>query len=205
MAGPEGESKKVNTNGYKIEYTSRYDDYNLEVIPELSGWKDYITPLNVYELSKYDLVVISTGSHWRRSSSGIDVSSKKSVFNAVQERILALSKLNVKTRIIWKGPDVNHWSQDVRYNPWNKPCANRTNAVLNDNLQLWIREALTTLSTNSRVEFFDVYNLTSSRPDAHPQDLIHMNEKYDCLHWCLPGVPDVWNSILFSFLCPVSS
>ena len=125
LAGPEGESKKVNTNGYKIEYTSRYDDYNLEVIPELSGWKDYITPLNVYELSKYDLVVISTGSHWRRSSSGIDVSSKKSVFNAVQERILALSKLNVKTRIIWKGPDVNHWSQDVRYNPWNKPCANQ--------------------------------------------------------------------------------
>ncbi|KAL8528273.1 hypothetical protein ACS0TY_005904 [Phlomoides rotata] len=36
------------------------------------------------------------------------------------------------------------------------------------------------------------------RVDAHP-GVIAKNES-DCLHWCLPGVPDVWNQLLYAYI-----
>lgn len=42
------------------------------------------------------------------------------------------------------------------------------------------------------------------RHDGHPS--AHMNKSIDgivirdCVHWCLPGVPDAWSEILLAFL-----
>jgi len=49
--------------------------------------------------------------------------------------------------------------------------------------------------------FLDVSLLTQLRPDAHPQNFASPQRTTgDCTHWCLAGVPDSWNLLLFSSL-----
>ena len=61
-----------------------------------------------------------------------------------------------------------------------------------------------------KVEYMNITQLSGYREDAHPsiyrpfanfalRDITP--EKYaDCLHWCLPGVPDIWNQILYAYI-----
>lgn len=56
------------------------------------------------------------------------------------------------------------------------------------------------LSTMAKpVYLLDVTALSELRKDAHPS-------KYgggpglDCSHWCIPGLPDTWNQLLYAAL-----
>ncbi|CAA0836261.1 Protein trichome birefringence-like 34 [Striga hermonthica] len=63
-----------------------------------------------------------------------------------------------------------------------------------------------------KVEYLNVTNLSDYRKDGHPsiyrkfrhppsdEQLADPKSYSDCVHWCLPGVPDVWNHILFSHI-----
>ncbi|KAK9726114.1 hypothetical protein RND81_05G191400 [Saponaria officinalis] len=59
------------------------------------------------------------------------------------------------------------------------------------------------LSNTSHVSTLDVTYLSLQRKDGHPS-LYYMGEKpapmhrQDCSHWCLPGVPDTWNELLYA-------
>lgn len=58
------------------------------------------------------------------------------------------------------------------------------------------------------VTYLNITRLTDYRKDAHPsvyrkQKLTAEESKspllhQDCSHWCLPGVPDSWNEILYA-------
>ncbi|CAM6098320.1 unnamed protein product [Calypogeia fissa] len=62
------------------------------------------------------------------------------------------------------------------------------------------------MATNVKnpVNFLNITYLSDLRPDGHssmyqrvpPSPMNHQ----DCSHWCLPGVPDTWNEILFATL-----
>ncbi|ONK57480.1 uncharacterized protein A4U43_C09F940 [Asparagus officinalis] len=66
-------------------------------------------------------------------------------------------------------------------------------------------ETIKTMRGHGRnVHFLNVTHLTNFRRDAHcsshrepgtPVDAPH-----DCSHWCLPGVPDTWNTLLYASL-----
>ncbi|GJP33462.1 hypothetical protein CLOM_g18000 [Closterium sp. NIES-68] len=47
----------------------------------------------------------------------------------------------------------------------------------------------------ARIKLLDMYNVTLYRQEAHPSTY-NARGIWDCLHYCLPGVPDVWNEIL---------
>ncbi|KAL6534434.1 hypothetical protein OROHE_013359 [Orobanche hederae] len=63
-----------------------------------------------------------------------------------------------------------------------------------------------------KIEYLNITELSAYREDAHPatnkilwrkisKDQLEDVEKFaDCLHWCLPGVPDVWNEILYAYI-----
>ncbi|KAL6508086.1 hypothetical protein OROGR_024281 [Orobanche gracilis] len=63
-----------------------------------------------------------------------------------------------------------------------------------------------------KIEYLNITELSAYREDAHPatnkmlwrkisKDQLTDVEKFaDCLHWCLPGVPDVWNEILYAYI-----
>ena len=42
--------------------------------------------------------------------------------------------------------------------------------------------------------------MSALRSDAHVGYWSDNSSLSDCSHWCLPGVPDVWNEIVLSYL-----
>ncbi|RXI02531.1 hypothetical protein DVH24_002609 [Malus domestica] len=55
-----------------------------------------------------------------------------------------------------------------------------------------VEEVLKQMKT--RVTLLNTTSLSEYRMDAHPSDI------RDCSHWCLPGIPDVWNELLYLHL-----
>ncbi|KAF2909082.1 hypothetical protein DAI22_11g000272 [Oryza sativa Japonica Group] len=62
---------------------------------------------------------------------------------------------------------------------------------------------------NVPVSLIDITRMSDYRKDAHtslysirqgklltPEQKADPQKYADCIHWCLPGVPDVWNQIL---------
>lgn len=55
------------------------------------------------------------------------------------------------------------------------------------------------------VTFLNITNLSGYRIDGHPSIYGGKSGKrssnvQDCSHWCLPGVPDTWNEIIYFLL-----
>lgn len=62
------------------------------------------------------------------------------------------------------------------------------------------------------IHLLNITRLSEYRKDAHPsiyrrlwrplpkEQLANPLIWSDCRHWCLPGVPDIWNQILYSYL-----
>jgi len=59
--------------------------------------------------------------------------------------------------------------------------------------------SLTTMSSKFKIHIWDVSAMSWGRADAHP-GLTNKDGPNDCVHWCLPGVPDVWNQQLLQIL-----
>lgn len=50
------------------------------------------------------------------------------------------------------------------------------------------------------VTVLHVTPMSAFRSDAHVGTWSDRPSLSDCSHWCLPGVPDVWNEIVISYL-----
>ncbi|XP_052173526.1 protein trichome birefringence-like 34 [Diospyros lotus] len=67
-----------------------------------------------------------------------------------------------------------------------------------------------------KVQMLDITQLSEYRKEGHPsiyrRQWVPLTEEQksnptsyaDCVHWCLPGVPDVWNQILYAYLLYLS-
>ncbi|KAI8557138.1 hypothetical protein RHMOL_Rhmol05G0312100 [Rhododendron molle] len=63
-----------------------------------------------------------------------------------------------------------------------------------------------------KIEMLNITQLSEYRKESHPsihrkqwmpltEDQLSNPRSYsDCVHWCLPGVPDVWNEILYAYI-----
>ena len=71
---------------------------------------------------------------------------------------------------------------------------------------------------NVPVSVIDITKMSDYRKDAHtglytfrqgklltPKQKEDPEKFADCIHWCLPGVPDVWNQILYTRILSKSS
>jgi hypothetical protein len=57
------------------------------------------------------------------------------------------------------------------------------------------------LSTMKKpVYLLDITTLSQLRKDAHPSTYSGGHSGTDCSHWCLPGLPDTWNQLLYAAL-----
>lgn len=62
------------------------------------------------------------------------------------------------------------------------------------------------------IQYLNITQLSEYRKDGHPsiykrnwvaptkEQLLNPRKNSDCVHWCLPGVPDVWNQILHAYI-----
>lgn len=52
------------------------------------------------------------------------------------------------------------------------------------------------------ITFLNITGLSEYRVDGHPSIYGRKSASgsQDCSHWCLPGIPDVWNELLYAHL-----
>ncbi|WCJ38482.1 Protein trichome birefringence [Euphorbia peplus] len=175
-----------------------------------------------------DIIVFNTGHWWthEKTSRGEDyyqegnhVYSRLKVLEAYKRALKTWAKWvnkNIdsnRTQVFFRGYSVTHF----RGGQWNSggQCHKETEPIYNEKflakypskmraLELVLRDM------KSPVTYLNISRLTDYRKDGHPS-IYRMQYKtaeeqtaaegsQDCSHWCLPGVPDSWNDLLYASL-----
>ncbi|XP_027069375.1 protein trichome birefringence-like 34 [Coffea arabica] len=128
-----------------------------------------------------------------------------------------------KTRLFWMSMSPPH----TLSSNWGRPhdelkCYNETQPITKEELRGSESDPEMMRSTERAVEslhgrgvkidLLNITGLTEYRKDGHPtvyrkqwrpltqEQLANPLTYADCTHWCLPGVPDVWNHLLYTYL-----
>ncbi|KAH6819622.1 trichome birefringence-like protein [Perilla frutescens var. frutescens] len=175
-----------------------------------------------------DIILFNTGHWWThdKTSKGEDyyqegshVHKELNVLEAFRRAITTWGRwvdTNVNPRkslVLFRGYSASHFSGGQ----WNSggQCDNETEPIKNDaylspylDKMMVLEQVLKGMKT--RVAYMNVTRLTDYRKDGHPsiyrkQQLSEEERRsplsfQDCSHWCLPGVPDSWNEILYAEL-----
>lgn len=115
-------------------------------------------------------------------------------------RSWAESAINPKrTRVFFRTFESTHWSSGARQNcKVTKQPLSKISGRQKSSISDAIIDAVKNISIP--VTLLHVTPMSAFRSDAHVGTWSDNPSIPDCSHWCLPGVPDMWNELLFSFL-----
>ncbi|BAB89591.1 lustrin A-like [Oryza sativa Japonica Group] len=126
-----------------------------------------------------------------------------------------------RTSVFFMSISPLHISPEVWGNPGGIRCAKETMPLLNWHGPIWLgtdwdmfhaaANVSRTAATRVPITFVDVTTMSERRKDGHtsvhtirqgkvltPEQQADPGTYADCIHWCLPGVPDIWNLILYT-------
>lgn len=109
-----------------------------------------------------------------------------------------------RTQVFFQGVSPVHY--DGRQ--WNEPlksCKGQTQPFMGQRypggLPLgWVVVNKVLSRIKKPVRLLDLTTLSEYRKDAHPSLYNGIAKGLDCSHWCLPGLPDTWNLLLYASL-----
>ncbi|KAI3747160.1 hypothetical protein L6452_09608 [Arctium lappa] len=115
------------------------------------------------------------------------------------------------TRIFFRSYSPVHfrggeWNTGGRCDLSNAPETDHLKPEVNEPLNNQIiKNMVKEMETAKRkVQFLNITYLTAMRKDGHPsrhrEPGTPAKAPQDCSHWCLPGVPDTWNELLYAQL-----
>ncbi|XP_061351718.1 xylan O-acetyltransferase 1-like isoform X3 [Gastrolobium bilobum] len=124
-----------------------------------------------------------------------------------------------RTKVFFTGTSPLH----IKSEDWNNPdgikCAKETTPITNmstpldvgTDRRLFVIANNVTQSMKVPVFFVNITTLSEFRKDAHtsvytirqgkmltPEQQADPATYADCIHWCLPGLPDIWNEFLYT-------
>ncbi|KAI4314358.1 hypothetical protein L6164_027275 [Bauhinia variegata] len=176
-----------------------------------------------------DIIVFNTGHWWthEKTSKGEDyyqegnyVYPRLEVVDAYARALTTWARWvdknidSKRTQVFFRGYSRVHFSGGQ----WNSggQCHKETEPIFNETyLRSYpskmkaVENVIKTMKTP--VLYMNISRLTDYRKDAHPSiyrlkykteaERIAAGERFqDCSHWCLPGVPDAWNELLYASL-----
>ncbi|KAF9664780.1 hypothetical protein SADUNF_Sadunf16G0053500 [Salix dunnii] len=175
-----------------------------------------------------DIVVFNTGHWWThdKTSKGKDyyqegshVYDELNVLEAFRKALTTWARwvdanINpMKSLVFFRGYSASHfsggqWNSGGQCDSEVEPIKNVTYLREYPPKMLVLEKVLRNMKTH--VTYLNVTQMTDFRKDGHPsvyrkQNLSPEDRKstlqfQDCSHWCLPGVPDAWNEILYAEL-----
>lgn len=180
------------------------------------------------QYKKADIIVFNTGHWWTHEKTakgkdyyqeGSHVYSELNVLEAFRKAITTWGRwvdANInptKTSVFFRGYSASHF----RGGQWNSggQCDNEIEPIKNTTYLTPYPDKMKVLERvlrgmKTRVAYLNITRLTDFRKDGHPS--VYRKKHYsdeerrsplhfqDCSHWCLPGVPDSWNEILYAQL-----
>eukprot|EP00252_Welwitschia_mirabilis_P025082 TRINITY_DN7701_c0_g2_i1.p1 TRINITY_DN7701_c0_g2~~TRINITY_DN7701_c0_g2_i1.p1 ORF type:complete len:573 (+),score=121.47 TRINITY_DN7701_c0_g2_i1:156-1874(+) len=175
-----------------------------------------------------DVVIFNTGHWWthEKTSKGHDyyqegdhVYPELNVLEAYRKALKTWSNwvdsnldMN-KTTAFFRGYSATHFSGGQ----WNSggQCHKEVEPIFNDSYitkyppKMHVLESVLNEMKN-KVLYLNITRMTDYRKDAHPsiyrREYLSQEERIksvryqDCSHWCLPGVPDIWNELVYASL-----
>ncbi|KAJ4834719.1 Protein trichome birefringence-like 16 [Turnera subulata] len=176
-------------------------------------------------LHKFDVLVLNTGHHWNRGKfnanrwvmyiGGIPNTNRQLAMIGNAKNFTIHSIINWVNSQLPKYPHLKAFYRSISprhfvNGDWNTggSCNNTTpmsigKEVLQDESSDY---SAGHAAKGTGVKLLDITALSQLRDEAHISRYSISGSKgfQDCLHWCLPGVPDTWNEILFAHISDMS-
>ncbi|MED6180681.1 Transducin beta-like protein 2 [Stylosanthes scabra] len=169
-----------------------------------------------------DIIVFNTGHWWthEKTSKGEDyyqegnhVYPRLKALDAYKRALTTWAKwidqhINPnQTRVFFRGYSVTHfwggqWNSGGQCHKESEPILNETYLQKYPSKMRAVEYVIHNMKTP--VVYMNISRLTDYRKDGHPS-IYRKDYKpsttatlfEDCSHWCLPGVPDTWNELLY--------
>lgn len=172
-------------------------------------------------IHKFDVLVLNTGHHWNRGKlnanrwvmyvNGVPNTNRKTadIGGAKNLTIHSIVKWVDEQLPLYPGLKAFLRSLSPRHffnGDWNTggTCDNTT--PLSGGKEVLKDESSDSVAAHAvrgtRVKLLDITALSELRDEGHISrySIKATPGMQDCLHWCLPGIPDTWNEVLFAQL-----
>ncbi|BAT81082.1 hypothetical protein LR48_Vigan07g057100 [Vigna angularis] len=146
--------------------------------------------------------------------------STEDAYRMAMKSMLRWVRLNMdpkKTRVFFTSMSPSHgksidWGDEEGGNCYNETSLIDDRSYWGSDCRKSIMEVIGEVFSKSKVPitFLNITQLSSYRRDAHtsiykkqwspltPEQLANPVSYADCVHWCLPGLQDTWNELLFA-------
>ncbi|KAL8130352.1 hypothetical protein V2J09_019507 [Rumex salicifolius] len=208
----------INFLEYDVNIMLYHSTYLVDVVGEAVGVVLKLDSIRAGDAWKDMDVLIFNSWHWwthHGKSQGWDYMEEGSKLYKDMDRLTAFYK-GLTTWANWADQNVNTSKTQVffqgisptHYNgrEWNAPmrsCSGQADPLSGSSYPAGIppeaevvKKVLGAMKTP--VYLLDITTLSQLRKDCHPSAYSGDHSGTDCSHWCLPGLPDTWNELLYA-------